>query len=347
MPAPQAPIDPSVKVPAAVAAAAALANELLSSTAAPPQIEPALQAAPAPENPPQEAESPPPEPVQQPPKAEPPEEGPGDSWKNRYSALKGRYDREIPNLQSQLAQQAGQIDQLQGLLASLSAPTPPAKPEGELKPAPTRYVTDEDEQEWGPEFFKAVEKKAREIAEAAIAEIRGEVQTLGQRVEGVGTFVAHTEHDKKLAFMDHHLPNWRQINESMEFKQWLALRDPFSGRIRDSLLKEAWDANDAPRSLNFWTAFLADVGASPSPAGGPPVEPAPRVSLEELAAPGRAVTGASAQAGTPAEAPSFTRAQITKFYDDVRRGVYAGKEAERANTERDIFAAQAAGRIRN
>jgi hypothetical protein len=91
MPAPAAPIDPSVKLPPAVAAAAARANELMSGTAIPTPVEPAPTPPQVQETPPQPVETPPAQPVQaqeaspQPPQGrEPPEEGPGDSWKSRF-----------------------------------------------------------------------------------------------------------------------------------------------------------------------------------------------------------------------------------------------------------------------
>lgn len=42
----------------------------------------------------------------------------------------------------------------------------------------------------------------------------------------------------------------------------------------------------------------------------------------------------------------YTRVDVAKFFDDVRKGVYKGREQERDRIERDIFAAQREGRIR-
>ena len=56
----------------------------------------------------------------------------------------------------------------------------------------------------------------------------------------------------------------------------------------------------------------------------------------------RRSAGAAAPTGSK---PSYTTADIAAFYDDIRKGKFKGREDERAKIERDIFAAQAEGRI--
>jgi hypothetical protein len=48
----------------------------------------------------------------------------------------------------------------------------------------------------------------------------------------------------------------------------------------------------------------------------------------------------------PADKPIYSRADIAKFYDDKRRGLYAGRNADADNFEADLTAAQREGRIR-
>jgi hypothetical protein len=42
---------------------------------------------------------------------------------------------------------------------------------------------------------------------------------------------------------------------------------------------------------------------------------------------------------------TYTTADISKFYDDVRKGVFKGRDEEKNRLERDIFSAQQEGRI--
>jgi hypothetical protein len=57
-------------------------------------------------------------------------------------------------------------------------------------------------------------------------------------------------------------------------------------------------------------------------------------------APGRARLASSGK-------PIYTRDQITKLYDQHRRGAYVGREAEWARLEVDMIRAGAEGRILN
>ena len=148
--------------------------------------------------------------------------------------------------------------------------------------------------------------------------------------------------------MNEQLPNWREVNVNPEFLNWLKLPDPYSGAIRHDLLKAAHERNDAPRTLAFFKGFLAEEAATTPAERGPDLPDGAsvqqKVSLESLAAPGRAKTAAATSA--PAEKPSFTRAQISKFYADSAAGRYRGKEAEKDRIERQIFEAEREGRIR-
>ena len=119
------------------------------------------------------------------------------------------------------------------------------------------------------------------------------------------------------------------------------------------MLNAAVAGADAPKVLQLFKDFLAEAAATGMQAPTAQVEqqveqPAPRtpaVSLETLAAPGRA-RPASGDSQVPTEKPIYTRAQISKFYDDSRKGLYAGREAEYRATEADMQAAQREGRIR-
>ena len=63
----------------------------------------------------------------------------------------------------------------------------------------------------------------------------------------------------------------------------------------------------------------------------------------QFAAPGRAKTG---QTQVPPDKGIVTRAEIKQFYTDKTQGKYAGREAEAAAIESQIFEAGNEGRIR-
>lgn len=329
--------DPGVKIPAAVLAASAHADKLFreANGIAEPGEEPPAEPDPEPTPPAAAA------PVPEPPKpAEKPLTSQGNdeaSWEHRYNSMKGRYDRSQEQLRS-LSEQVSSLQQMVVELQSKASAPPP-----ELRAE--RLITPEEEKDYGSEFLTVVGKKAKEELSPEVAALKQQIADLNTKLQGVGGFVQQDARARMLSVMDERLPGWREVNVNDAFKDWLALPDTYSGAIRHDLLKAAFERNDGPRVLAFFQGFLAEEAAV-APANAEPDRQAeaPKVPLESLAAPGRAKTAAANSA--PAEKPSFTRAQIAKFYADVGAGKYRGRDAEKDKLERQIFDAQREGRIR-
>lgn len=358
----QLPEDPSVKIPAAVRRAAAAADQIHKEAYNPEPQDP-------PQDPPQN------DPPQDPPKpgvsadgqppltakpAEPasrqqsepvaplavPETAPNgnDSWEQRYKTIKGRWDRQ----QTTVNQLSARIGELERLLASAqataaTAPKDPPKPDA----SQTVVLSEEDKQTWGEDMLSVVARQARLAVKADLDARDRKIAELEAQLGGVSSFVSQDAHKNMLNRLDADLPSWREQNENPEFLNWLRLPDAYSGAIRGDLLRQAWGQNDAHRVLAFFRGFLSEEAAvAPAEPETPPPAQQGKVSLDSLAAPGRARSATAAQpAGTP-EKPIITRAQVTQFYADVAAGRYHGQDAKKASDEAMIFAAQREGRIR-
>lgn len=331
-------IDKNVVVPAAVAAAAAQANELqrqFISGGAPDDAPQDDQ----PQDPGFELEG-----GQQqddPPPAQ--DTGGGDdspkpgTWHHKYLSMKGRYDHEVPRLRTQIAELSERVSNLNNVIASMeAAPRAPA-------PAPKTesLLTDEEVQEYGPDFIDV----ASRIAKQAVAPFQSEIENLKAQLGGVGKQMKMSARETLFARMDEAVPSWRELNNDDGFVSWLKLTDPYSGNIRHNMLKAAYERNDFPRVSAFFQGFLAEMAATET-AGNEPIPAGarvPKVPLASLAAPGRAKSAAAP--GAPAEKPIITRKDITKFYADRAAGKYRGREAEAVAYEAQIFAAQKEDRI--
>lgn len=352
-------IDPDVKVPDAVKAAAARANALYTTTVSgetvpepeAPQTPPDAEQAPAPTQaspPVTEAPKPPQEPPvttqgNQPPAGE-------DSWEHRYRSLDGRFRRS----EQQRTEMSNRMAGLERLVATLQTP-PATAPTAPPPVQSARLITPEEEADYGTEFLSVVGKRAKEEIAPELANLRKDLDTIRGQVGNVAGSVVQSARDKMHADLDNILPQWRQLNVNENFLNWLALPDPYSGGIRHNLLKEAYGRNQTARVAAFFRGFLSQEAAMrPAPtngaggqrttattkngAGGQP----PKVTLADLAAPGRAKTAAPS---SPAEKPVFTRAEITRFYADISAGRYAGRDAEKNKIENDIFEASRDGRV--
>ena len=338
-----APTDPSVKIPDAVRALGAAAEELHNQIyKTEPEAEPEVQATETPVEENKLTEQPlttkPPEAVTKAPEATP--QVTEESYEHRYNSMKGRFDR----AQQQLSAQSERISSLERMLASLQAQPQEHVSSNEMKAE--RLLTPEEEADYGPDFLGVVGKKAREELLPVFRKYEDEIASLKSQLKGVGNYVAQDAQSRMTETLDRNVPNWRDQNVNPEFLQWLALPDPYSGDIRHNMLKTAWERHDAPRVAAFFKGFLAEEAAfSPAnSATAPAQQGAGKVSLESFAAPGRAKTAAATNA--PAEKPIITSAQISKFYADAASGRYNGREEEKAKFEKMIFEAQREGRIR-
>lgn len=340
-------VDESVKVPAAVRAAAERAAKFYEApqdeikteeNAANGDTEAKQEEAPA-NTSAETAEATPPAPQENTAPA-PADDKPVD-WERRFSAMKGRYDR----AEGQVRQLSEQIASLNNIIATMQATTtPPSSKEAE--DAIERLITPEEENDYGQDFLKVVGKKAKEELLPVIKKYEDKISELEARLQGVNGYVAQDAKARMLEVLDDKLPDWREVNRNEDFLSWLQLPDLYSGDIRHNLLKAAYERNDATRVLAFFNGFLAEEAAM-SPAEARTEEtraPAPVLDPKSLAAPGRAKSAAASSA--PAEKPIFTRAQIAKFYADATAGKFRGREAERDRLEMQIFEAEREGRIR-
>lgn len=352
-----APIDASVKIPESVKRAAAKAESFYKPTdSAPPQpaspppssqdtVVPAASPAPAPAPEPQPAPQPEPQPAPQPapqpepapqpaPQAQPPTP---ENWEHRYHSMRGRYEQAqttIGSMQEQMSEMGQELMRIQQVLGNRPAPQ---------QQQPQKLLTDADVQNYGPELLDVVQRAAKEAVSPDLSRVEQENQRL--RAE-----VAQTKRAGVYEALDAQLPNWRQINNSPRFKQWLRLPDLYSGRVRIEMLNEALQAAQTPRVLQFFKGFIGDeeatgqVSTDPqSQAGDNPPRTA-AVPLEALAAPGKA-RPATGNTQLPADKPRYSRDQIKWFYSQQGRQSYVGRDQDRAHDEQAIFAAQREGRV--
>jgi hypothetical protein len=261
------------------------------------------------------------------------------SWEHRYKSMKGRFDRS----QSQIQQLSEQIQSLQSVISNLEATQTRVNPsENSVQ---ERFITPEEENDYGADFLSVVGKKAKEELMPIVRQYEAKISSLEQQLKGVGGLVQQDARQKMIATLAERIPDWEVLNKDENFIKWLQLPDIYSGANRHKLLMEAYERNDTPRVAAFFQGFLAEEAAT-RPANADIEVPmgaiAPKVDPMTLAAPGRAK---SAAATAPAEKPFFTSAQITRFYADVNSGKYRGREADKAKLEAQIFDAQREGRI--
>lgn len=358
-PADMAPVDPNVIVPRHVQEAARLAEayyntapETEAETAA--KAEAARVAAEAAQNnSPPAAENRPLEPQPQDQSLPQPtkEQLQDDTWAGRYNSMKGRWEssqRTVGSLQQQLIDLGDELGRVNALLSRAGVPTAPAA--ADVQPQRghdhNKLITDADRDTYGEELLDTVTRAARGAIEPELTQLRADNEQLKKRVISDDQRVLRTQ-------LAQAVPNWSAIQKSPEFGNWLRLPNVYTGELRGNMLRTAYGSANAQQVIALFQDFVKEVQAT---GGNVPSDqrqqqqhlaPArnPAMNLEELAAPGRAKP-AGGDTQTPADKPIYTRADISRFYADSRKGLYAGREAEYNRTQADLTAAQREGRIR-
>jgi hypothetical protein len=266
------------------------------------------------------------------------------TWEQRARSALGR----LETTSTQLTQALGRIDQLEGLIAGMQATGQSPKPETQA-PQPVTLLTPEERDEYGDGMLSVVGKRAREEIAPEIETLRATVSQLQSRLDGVGTVISRQQTRSVYDALAEAVPNWRDINRSPDFVEWSAQVEPYSGVPRAKLITEAFHRHEADRVVRFFQGFLSEAAALDPANLQPGSGTAPayaagngKIPLEAFAAPGRA---RSAPPTVPPDKPTYSRAAITQFWADKRRGLYKGREAEADQIERDIFLAQHEGRI--
>jgi hypothetical protein len=274
------------------------------------------------------------------------------NWENRFKALKGRYDADSRRWNE--SQQ--QYDARMRELTAQANPPPPLPGAGNIPV----LVSQKDIDDYGADLIDVIKRAAQEAVLPLLTPIATTVGQVQARVETTEAETGKAFLNRMHSSMDSMIPGWNDLNKDPNFIAWTKRPDVYSGLNRQEMLQRAWYAGDSNRVAAFFQGFLAEEAATdpaaaqaraaaqgdygghaagPAPTGQPPAPQ--RVTLEQLAAPGRARAAAIAPAGKPV----WTAAGISQFYMDVAAGKFRGRDADRIATEADLMAAQREGRI--
>jgi hypothetical protein len=131
-----------------------------------------------------------------------------------------------------------------------------------------KMLTRQDLDNFGPELLDVAQRAAQHALAPELQRLHEENQDLQDQLNSA----TKTTIDQ---YLDREVPNWRSINADERFHSWLLQPDPYSGIIRDRLLKDAAHAASAPRVASFFKGFLAAAGQTPA-SSAPTSQRAPR-----------------------------------------------------------------------
>ena len=266
--------------------------------------------------------------------------GSEETLNQKYRTLQGMYNAEVPRLHSQNKELTGRLQQMEQLLATLSAQSARRQPQIEA------LVTEKDQEEYG-ESLDVMRRVSREelipVAQK-IAQLESMIRQLSAnvvpQVQAVAQRQAITAEQQFWAALTDAVPNWRDINDSDAFQSWMLDIDPLTGIVRQTILEDAQRSLDVRRVSSFFRSWLEFTGQANVAQNTR--RQATASELEKQVAPGR---GRNTGAPTGGNTKTYSPEDIKDFFNNVRQGRYKGREQERDRIERDIFAAQREGRI--
>ena len=120
---------------------------------------------------------------------------------------------------------------------------------------PHPLITEDERRAYGDEALSVMERKAREVVGPVVNDLNRQNQQLRSELQRVK---AHDIYST----LDQNMPNWREINTSQEFLDWLRVPDPCSGAAKSALLRAAFDSGDAGRVLAIFNGSLPSTRSS-------------------------------------------------------------------------------------
>lgn len=232
---------------------------------------------------------------------------------HKYRVLQGMYEADVRRMRETVEALRGEIKALREAPAAA--------------PAPAAQLDPKDVEAFGEDMMDMV----RRYITAAVAAVEQRLLALESSVGDVTKDTAQTKEAQFYALLTQLVPDWRAVNASEGWLQWLGVEDSVYGVARQAALDAAFKRLDAPQVAKIFKAYVASIPPKPeTPTTDDQITPS---------------TAGNAAPTPQAPKPILSERAITAFYNDKARGVYAGREAEAQALEAQIDAAVAEGRV--
>lgn len=251
----------------------------------------------------------------------PPVQAPTEDWQQKYRSLLGRHAKETGELQATSKAYESQLMNMQRQLDALAQ----SQKRDEAKEKQT--VDPKDVENFGADMIEMVQRYAEQIFQS----MDGRITAIEKQLTGVSDRTEVTLEQQFYASLNGLVPDWERVNSDSRWLEWLAEVDPVYGAQRQAALDDARKNLNVQRVANVFNAFKTSH----------PVKQ--QESLANQVAPNSA---SAPVVSTQATKQIWASKAVEKFYSEVAKGRYNGREDEAARIEAEINMAAAEGRIR-
>jgi hypothetical protein len=229
-------------------------------------------------------------------------------WKSRYGTLQGKYNKEVQEQRETNQKLQQQIQQLQDQVSAAKT-----TPFSEL-----RNRGYDDDIVGALESLQSENRKLHEQVNKLIES--------KERVDRIENTVVQDAAQRFLQELTVLYPEWKTVNVDPKFHAFLEQEDDVTGLTRQQLLQAAEQARSAKRVATIFNAFKETKERN-----------RPKDNISPSAYSGRTSSDGKR---------IFTVSEIKRFWDDVVRNRYAGRDDEVKRIEAEINQANIEGRIR-
>ncbi len=240
-------------------------------------------------------------------------------WEERYKALQGKYNAEVPRLHQELKDLKEQVhnpSQTEPLYREIEQLKSQLQPS---QAAPQSAHIDKIREDYGDELANAFAASHSENDQ-----LRQQINDLIGRTNQIQTNTTLGTLSNMLAEQG---INFEQANNDPLFLDWLSEVDSFAGVPRQQMLSQAYETGDLTRAAQFFVAYQGNQNSTR-------IEPKPKPSMEEHV---KVQSQAAPKENVPVEPVPWTQGQIQEFYRNKTAGMYSAEEAERL--ENQLFSA--------
>lgn len=222
-------------------------------------------------------------------------------WERRASVIQGYLEKANRDIKEQKSAFEKRLEALEDQLVETANKVPKVY---DIR----KYIGEKELEELDEKQLAAAVKIAvQATAEDLKLEVKRHVDPLKQELEHARADAEKSRYHAFLADVRREVPNLEVLDKDPEFITWLKQKAPFSKTDRLTLLRQAEAEQDAETVIEFFKAFES---SKPAPAKKPELKP----HVDPMSSPTPSSTSSSTGA------PIMKRSQITKFYEDVRRG---------------------------
>ena len=256
-----------------------------------------------------------------------------DTFKQKYSTLKGKYDAEVPRLHQQVRELTEQMDAIRKDAETAK------KVEAEKPKERVSYVTDADREEYGDDLIDFQRRVAQEVSQESEERFEQQarvIEELREQVSNTGSQVGEVGFAQKLNNL---VPGFDQLDNDERWVAWLNEIDPMTRGPRRDQAQAAFNSGDAEAVAHYVSLFRGSV--EPIANGKSDRE----TELEKQVAPNRSASSTATRSAGK-DAKIYSEKEINKSWDKIRTLSSKGKYDDAAKLEAELTVAYMEGRVK-